>query len=163
MSDTVQENWPSEVREMVQSPLSILLERAGELTQRTKGQLVGEVTPREREDDRVELQFDMVVPDLQNYRHRIMTVSHRPLLPYPAVIDAELFRSGVLGSLQLFIEHQMIVGGEGKKPANRADSDEEFLDLVKKVLYSSHVRSVSQSLILRVAEERKRVATPATP
>ncbi|HJT34208.1 MAG TPA: hypothetical protein VJ783_19330 [Pirellulales bacterium] len=38
-----------------------------------------------------------------------------------------------------------------KKPDNRADSDQELVDLVAKVLQSPHVLSAAQSLIARAS------------
>lgn len=153
--------WPDVIRATVQSPESILLDQAEALTQQTSGVLVGKVGAGPSDDGVVLLHFSMVVPALRDYRHRIMVVQHRKEMHYPAFVDAELFRARGIATLQAAIQElrsaPVLLGGvASEKPANRADSDKEFIELVRQVLRSSYVVSVAQSLIARANETNSR-------
>jgi hypothetical protein len=149
--------WPDEIRAVVKSPLSILLEQADALTSQTGGVLVGKLS-KSVTDDKTVLNFDVIVPELDGYRLRIMVVTHKKDMNYPAMVDAEVFRPRGLGLGALnfttanAIQAMQAMMEEPKKPANRADSDKELTELVRQVLRSGYVVSVAQSLISRVAD-----------
>ena len=161
MSENAQSLWPDVIRAKVQSPHSILAAQAEALTRQTNGVLVGNVGLGSSEDDDTVLSFNIVVPELDNYRHRILMVQHGKDMHYPAAIDAEVFRPRGLAGLQAAMSG--LVGGEGKKPANRADSDKELIELVAKVLRSPYVVSVAQSLIARAEDARTGKLVGAKP
>jgi len=134
-----------------------MVAQAEALTKQTSGVLVGQVGAGPSDDKVVVLHFSIKVPDLNDYRHRIMVVQHDKEMFYPAVIDAQVFRpSGALATIKALQgpSFSVLTGAEVKKPDNRADSDTEFIELVGKVLRSPYVISVAQSLIARAAEVR---------
>jgi hypothetical protein len=76
-----------------------------------------------------------------------MSAAHGIETVYPATVDAEVFRASRVPNY--IAAAALTLGSEGKKPDNRADSDQEFGELVGKVLQSSYVLSAAQSLIAR--------------
>ncbi len=152
MSMITESLWPDVIRAEVQSPSAILLAQAEALTKQTSGVLMGKVGTSLSEEQDILLHFSIVVPDLGDYRHRIMVVQHGKDMLYPARIDAEVFRPASL--IEVASALASGVGGEATKPKNRADSDKEFIELVRKVLASPYVISVAQSLIARVSDVR---------
>lgn len=152
MTETVKSLWPPQIRPSIMSPLTILQAQADALIRQTGGVLSADIKRRE-EEDKLVLTFDIVVPALGDYRHRILVLAHGREMAYPSVIDAEIFRPMGLASVREFIEaHQGVLLGGTKKPVNRADSDQELVDLVAKVLQSPEVLSAAQSLIARASE-----------
>ena len=173
MPTNINSLWPAQIRVPVQSPWAILNGQAEALGRQTAGLLLGEIRRREVEEQKVALSFDIVVPALNGYRHRILTVSHDKDMLYPAVVDAELLRrtsiSGV-EALRAVSEtlKQFSSGAEPKTPVNRADSDQELIEIVAKVLRSPYVISTAQSLIARAsdalaAKEQQAQNLPASP
>jgi hypothetical protein len=142
--------WPDAIRATVQSPQAILVAQAEALTEQTSGVLVGDVKSGFAEGDQSLLYFSILVPDLGGYRHRILVVQHEKDMHYPSMIDAEVFRPSEVKTLSEILRPLT----EGNKPNNRADSDKEFIDLVRKVFQSPYVVSVAQSLIARVNDVR---------
>ena len=149
MSERITSFWPDEIRPELLSPRAILKAQAEALANQTGGVLLAEIKSTQTDSGIVELNFDIVVPALNGYRHRILTVAHDKDLPYPAMIDAETFRPGSLRHLQFFLERGELSSGLSQ---SRADSDTEFIDLVKMVLRSTSVLSAAQSLIVRASE-----------
>jgi hypothetical protein len=164
MAENSESMWPEEIRPSVQSPYSILATQADALTKQTGGVLVGKVTGGGTENNLVLLSLSMVVPTLGDFTQHIMTVRHKAGMPYPAVVDAELFRAldpvGLAAAIQSIQSMQVELTGrsapldpEEQRPANRADSDKELMEMVRKVIRSRYIVSVAQSLISR-AEDR---------
>ena len=148
MSQRITSFWPDQIRPELLSPRAILKAQGEALANQTEGVLLAEITNTQNDVGIVELDFDIVVPALSGYRHRILTVAHGKDLPYPAIVDAEEFRPASLRYLQLFLE-------KGRLPDRatcKADSDIEFMNLVKTVLKSTGVLSAAQSLIVRASE-----------
>lgn len=147
MSDDVTSLWSSEIRPEIQSPVSILRTQARALQRQTGGVLTGDIGSKVMDENKVVLSFDIVVPALEQYRQRILNVGHTKDLPYPCIIDAELFR-GDNNAYTNFLESGQVYTGV----RNAAKNDAEFLDIIGNVLRSSHVVSVAQSLIARTTD-----------
>ena len=160
MSTAKQSLWPSEIKPGIQIPFAILQQQAEALTKQTEGLLVGEVKVSHNEDRSVtHVALDMVVPLLDNYRHRVLSVTHRANLIYPAEVDAELFRRTASARLEVD------PSGRTGRP-NEAASDNQLLELVKKVLESVEVKALAISLIAKVTElmeQRQRQAETQNP
>jgi hypothetical protein len=151
VADVVQDLWPEIIRPTVLSPLAILTRQADALTARTKGVLRGEISRGPTEEDLTTLHFDIVVPELAGSRFRIMDVKHDVRMPYPATVVAEVFGPvGLAGSLAALGQS---ISGE-RKPVNRADNDDELVDLVGKVLRSPYVIAAIKSLQVKADERR---------
>jgi hypothetical protein len=152
MSDNIQSLWPDQIRPRILSPLAILKAQGDALAIKTGGVLLADIKSKEIENDRVALTFDIVVPALNDYHHRILSAGYSKDLPYPVVVDAEIFRSQKTQTgLRAFLEAGFL-GELANKPINRADSDQEFIALVSKVLKSPQVLSAAQSLIARATD-----------
>jgi hypothetical protein len=158
--------WPEAIRSNISSPWAILQVQAEALGTQTDGVLLGSIEKREDDDEKkVTLTFDIVVPILDGYRHRILAVSHRKEMAYPAFVDAEVFRTGALKSYlsaSLAIA-QVLEGSPKTKPPNQADSDQQLMGLLKKVLESSEIVSTATSLIALANDalaEKEREASP---
>jgi hypothetical protein len=146
--------WPDVIRAAVQSPKSILVDQAEALKKQTNGVLVGMVNSGATDDDQALLYFSILVPELNDYRHRIMVVQHKKGMEYPTTIDAEVFRPSGIIAIHQALGALAALHEEARKPNNRADNDREFIELVKKVLQSPYVVSVAQSLIARANDVR---------
>src|SRR5258708_3506634 len=93
MATAVHSLWPSEIRPGVLSPFAILKMQAEALGTITNHILLGEVKVANDVDGKeTSVSLDIVVPALENRRHRILTARHHPNLIYPAQIDADCFR-----------------------------------------------------------------------
>jgi len=132
MVQNIESLWSPDIKATAMTPLTILKGQAGALALQTDGVLLAEITREQIENGRISLSFDLVAPALRGSRHRIMKVIHDKDLPYPADVDAEVFDDIAYAT---------------------ASSDHEFTRLVKKVLNSSPVLSVAQSLVARANEE----------
>lgn len=150
MSQTIESLWPDQIRNRVFSPSTILKAQGEALARQTGGVLLGEIR-RDVDDEKniVSLAFNIVVPALDNYRHRVLDVFYSQDLVYPAIVDAEVLRptssmmvdefsrSGRIGLLNL---------------GSRADSDKQLIGLVEKVLRSPQVLAAAQSLLARASD-----------
>lgn len=135
MATTARSLWPESVKTDTLTPVVILRSQASELERITKGVLRGEVTSLPTGDGFWIHQLDVIAPALDFYRHRILEVKHPEKFVYPARIiapgsDIGPFTGGVVN----------------------AESQEEFENLIRKVLQSSSLVSVIQSLIARSNE-----------
>jgi hypothetical protein len=146
MTDRLISLWPEQIKKDVLSPKAILNMQARAVSNLTGGILQGEVHEADEADDKVSLTFYLVVPALHDYRHQIMRIAHRKNLPYPAVVQAEIF-SSINNLFRLFLAK-----GEFPGTRNRADNDDELIEIVRSVLQSAEVVSVTQSLIARANE-----------
>jgi hypothetical protein len=162
--------WSPQIRPTIQSPWAILHSQAEALTKQTNGLLVGRVKKSSPGDGKREsLSLEIVVPALDLYYQRVLVIEHNQGMPYPALVDAEIFRPrmSVADALKAATSSLAISGlplQEEKKPPNQADNDEELIELVKKVLQSGPVVSVAQSLIARANDalaEKQRQETAA--
>lgn len=133
MAQNIQSLWPRDIKATVMSPSTILKGQAEALALQTGGLLLAEILEEKNEEGDTVLTLDLVAPALRGSRHRILKVTHREGMPYPAWVQAEVFQknSGL---------------------AMRADTDEDFTAEVADVLKSPHVLSVAQSLVARANE-----------
>ena len=136
----------------------ILRAQADDLSKLTNGVLIGEVQQWPDEEDKVKTTLEIRAPELHDdSRFRILSVQHTRTMPYPVLVDAEIFRPKGLAAI---IEATSPFN-EGKKPDNRADDDPEFRNLIKKVLQSSPVKALASSLRARVTELRDALSAHA--
>src|SRR5215510_13181875 len=105
MSQNIQSLWSPDIKATVLSPLTILKGQAEALALQTGGVLLAEIVEY-REEDNVSLSFDLVAPALQGSRHRILRVIHQEGLPYPAKVEAELFRLGIPPWKRTYTDHE---------------------------------------------------------
>ena len=133
MAQNIQSLWPPDIKATVLSPSTILKGQAEALALQTGGVLLAEILEEKSEEGDTVLFLDLIAPALHASRHRILRVSHREGMPYPAWVQAEVFQKSIGSS-------------------RRADTDEEFTADVAEVLKSPHVLSVAQSLVARANE-----------
>src|SRR5258708_17722051 len=135
MSNQVQSLWPADIRPGILPPRSILRGQAEALAMQTDGILQAEVgSEGTRLSAKVILTFDLVVPALHGYRQNILKVAHSKDLPYPAVVDAEIFRYEQMDNISLAsflktgsVDVEDIDSESGLRPAsNCAARDHEF-------------------------------------
>ena len=81
--------WPKLELGSAVTPLSILREQAGLLTQRTRGRLRGEVETWSA-GGQVTFAFNIVVPSLGGYKYILFTMRYYPTEPkcYPVFVDS---------------------------------------------------------------------------
>jgi hypothetical protein len=150
MADVVGSLWPSDIRPNVLSPFAILEPQAKALAAITRGILVGEIKVEYGEGrKKTLLHFDILVPALDGYRRRILTASHQTDMIYPVRVDADCFRPITLHELET------AVAPRRRQRENEAATDEEFRELVEKVLQSAEVKAIAVSLIARANDVLK--------
>jgi len=132
VAQNIQSLWSPDIKATVMSPLTILKGQVEALVLLTGGVLVAQIV-EELEEKNVSLSLDLIAPALKGSRHRILKVTHGHDMPYPAKLEAEIFRSGSYSS-------------------SWAPTDEAFTDRVAQVLRSPQVSSIAQSLIARANE-----------
>ena len=139
--------WPTEIKPDIQPPLAILKPRAAELTQLTKGILVGQIsTLTDKDQTWLFHNLDAVVPALNNLRQRLVTVKHQIKMIYPAFVDAEGLeksRRDIIREAGSLPRHF----GPPPKEHNEASTDEELIELLKQALNSAQMKSTLVSLI----------------
>ena len=145
--------WPSTIRPSIKSPATILAAQAKELALQTDGALVGELKSRDSEDSKQTVHtLDVYAPAL-DYRHRVLTATHAKSQIYPVLVDAEMFRPRSFA--EVINQAGTLSGAFGAPPAkreNEATSDDELIELVKRVLNSPQVVAVAISLIAKAEE-----------
>jgi hypothetical protein len=144
MTTAIGSLWSAEIKPDILSPRHILTIQANLLGEQTKGVLLGELSERKTEDKRVVFTLDMFAPAIK-YRHRVLTASHSIGLLYPVLLDAEVFRRPP--ERGLFGAYPVPPRAITPKSESQADSDDELVKLVEKVLTSSEIVSLAQSLI----------------
>jgi hypothetical protein len=148
MADAPRSLWPAEINPGVLSPKVILHHQAIALRDQTKGLLLGELEEGSTEDGKAVISLSIYAPAL-DYRYRVLAASHSRDHVYPARLDAEIFRPTFISQITAFSE---LSRDPARRPENVADDDEEFIELVAKVLRSPRVVSIAQSLIARSNE-----------
>ena len=138
MPSKIPDLWSDDITVDVLTPLAILRAQVQGLERRTKGLLEVEINSQEK-DREVEHWFDLVAPAL-GFRERILQVIHGKFMVYPVRLFAEGLDQG----------------------SGTAMSQEEFVNLLRKVLRSGQVRASIQSLIAR-SNETKAPSGPLTP
>src|SRR6266540_4179879 len=106
MRTKIESLWPGTIRPKILSPLTILKGQAEALALQTDGLLLVELTREDISDKRSRLLVEFVVPSLEGYRHRIMTVGFNKDLPFPCVVFAEIFVDSIkYMSYQSFVNY----------------------------------------------------------
>jgi hypothetical protein len=134
--------WPEEIKPKIQTPLAILRARANELTDITKGILIGKVSST-IDTDQIYHSLDAVVPALNGFRQRILTISHQVKAVYPAYLDAKVEWSAETLGFPELLQEMREEEGAGKV----ASTDDELIELLKRMLHSRQVKSTLVSLI----------------
>ena len=89
-TDTIPDLWPTNALKMnVLTPVAILRTQATRLGQKTGGVLVGDVTVTTGQNNQVVLGLELIVPALNNYRYRLLSVRHAQDAIYPAEVSAK--------------------------------------------------------------------------
>lgn len=138
MADEVASYWPDDFSVKVLSPLAVLRIQAGTLSTKTHGVLTGEVVTA-KTPKTVAHELQLIAPALEGERRTILTVTHAAKDPYPATLEAAVFKPA---------EDKLVF--EEWRPV--AATTQEFAELVKKVLQSKQVRGVIESLLARSQE-----------
>ena len=138
MTKTIPDLWPDDIRVDVRTPLAILKTQASLLSSKTRGLLIAELlTTTTSTKQWIQYQLDIVAVPLKHYRVSILTARHRIDEVYPVTVHSRAFG------------HEP----EYEEAGNReATTEEEFITLLRFVLRSGLVRSLIQSLIVRVNE-----------
>lgn len=152
MIDTIPDLWPiAALKTDVRTPVAILRTQATRVGQRTQGLLVAEVTVTTGENDQVVLGLELIVPALNNYRYRLLSVQHAQDAIYPAKVSAK--------GLKITIKEPNMFPLRGDKISTQqvdtkmAYSEENFISIVQEALQAPETIAFMQSLIVRSNEE----------
>ena len=167
MAESIPNLWPGNISETVVSPLAILRAQVEPLRIMTKGFLrVIISTIKSEESDRVVHTMSLVAPGLGDDRYQILWVTHDRDHAYPVTIDAECFEPKLkpgdpLPSNDVQKVFKGFSGGQNDwRP--QADSEDAFIKNLGKVLKSPDVRSVIDSLLVKLNEQENGVSPETT-
>src|SRR4051794_27341877 len=91
MSTTIPSLWPNDIMVDVQPPLAVLKAQATKIGEITGGILTAEVTTVTGHNDFVVHRLDLIAPQLDDRRYRVLIATHRTDY-YPVVLEADCFR-----------------------------------------------------------------------
>ena len=151
-TDTIPDLWPTAALKVdVRTPVAILRTQATRLGQRTQGLLVGEVTVTTGENNQVVLGLEVIVPALNNYRYRLLSVQHAQDAIYPAKVAANGFTvtESVPGNILSFSGPTTVTKHVATKTAH---SEGDFIHIVHEALQAPETTALLQSLIFRSNE-----------
>lgn len=162
MAGKIPNLWPTEtVSVNTLSPLAILRTQAENLTNLTQGLLIGEVITDDRQEEGVYHHFDMIAPALDGYRHRILTVKHDPSMLYPVSYSVAV-RSSIVApparvkmgeAISASVNLSDVLTAKNSKAIGPvANTETEFIEVLRGVFNSGYVLSVINSLIARSNE-----------
>lgn len=168
MSATIPSLWPDDIRVDILPPLVLLKVQAAKIGELTRGVLDAEVTTVTGQSDFVVHRLDLIAPELDDSRYRILSATHRSEF-YPVVIEAEVFKPKptvvtVKRTMENMIDPFLRTYEVSKDPfPDRwphpddwrpvASSQEEFVDRLREVLRSPPVRATIDSLLARSYEK----------
>lgn len=142
MTTTIPSLWPDQIKVDILPPLVVLKAQAAALGRLTQGIVDAQVTSV-KHPTRVEHRLDLVVPALDDIRHRILTISHSPDRLYPVTLDADCYRLD---------PDDPRSGDEDFDARPVAATYDQFIDRLREVFQSPEVMSAVQSLIARSNE-----------
>jgi len=134
--------WPQDLQadERQRAPVTILKEQASLLGQKTRNLLEAEVRQRAARQgfslDVFFFDFYLVAPALGHYRFKLFSAWH-DIRFYPLFVQ-----------LDEDLEREVCHKGEREV---RVDSEEEFLQILRKIFASQKTRGVIQALLAQVA------------
>jgi hypothetical protein len=128
--------WPKLDLGSTVTPLSILREQAGLLTQRTRGVLRGEVETWTA-GGQVNFAFNIVVPPLGGYKYVLFMLHYYPTAPTGYPVFVETAPKAVFSQ-----------GTPGEKPsvAGRIDNENDFRNWLRLIFNSDEVKRLVESL-----------------
>jgi hypothetical protein len=128
--------WPNLELGSTVTPLSILREQAGLLTQRTKGRLRGEVETWTG-GEQVIFAFNIVVPSLGGYKYTLLMMHYFPRQPkgYPVFVDS--------APKIVFPQGPPV---EMPSVARRIENENEFRNWLRLTFGSDEVKRIVESL-----------------
>ena len=131
--------WPKEIEtRREKAPVAILREQASILGEKTRNLVQGEVSTSKSVNNQFAYDFYIVSPPLENYHFKLMTVSHG-INFYPLQVDIDQdIHSEIFGEGQ-YAEYPHIYG--------RAESEKQFLDLLKQIFGAEKTVRVITSLL----------------
>lgn len=150
MPSAIPDLWPDEVAVTdVLTPSAIMRYQAGQLREKTKSLLEGEVQTAENEGWKLH-SFDLLAPALNRYRYRLFSARHRKEMVYPVIVESPCLESKATRNALL----DALGGAAIPLGQSEAATQQEFIDLIGKVLRSDHAKSVIQSLIAQSQDAR---------
>lgn len=152
MTTTIPDLWSDDIRVDVLTPLVILQSQEGFLEQKTQGILRADVATT-TSGPLVQHQLDIVAPALKQYRKTLVTAKHHKDMVYPVTVRAESFLPEETGvPAPIGVPFPL----EPPPDQREANTQDEFVDLVRQVFQSGRVKAMIQSLIARSNEVRAR-------
>jgi len=155
---TIPDLWSDDIKVDVVTPLAILRAQVGPIHRKTEGLLQAEVTTTTSDAGWVRLQLDLIAPVLNGYRHRLLAATHEKDRVYPVNVEAECFKpkpsadelrriTALTQCVQTSsVRRELSALSEPKNDwCPKAQTVQEFIELVSQVLHSGEVRSIIQS------------------
>ena len=115
--------WPDDIGAgSLRTPVSILKEQAALLASKTDYEVAAEVVTKHDEKTNFLHSFYLVVPALDNYKYRLLSILHGVGL-YPLVITAEVLQDQI-----------------------RVENEESFVDKIRQIFSSEKTKNIVRSL-----------------
>ena len=143
---TIPDLWSEDIQIDVLPPVAILRAQENPLGRKTKGILEAKVMTTTSESE-AQHQLDLIAPALSHYRKTLLTARHSFEMVYPVEVRAPCFEPD--GSMREFMLSKR----------NFAAGQEDFIQVVRKVLQSTETKAIIQSLISRSNEIRSVLST----
>ncbi len=137
--------WPEGIEtNRVKSPVTILREQGSLLGQKTKNLVQAEVMEASGQHNEFVYSFFIVAPALSHYRYKLLTIRHDVGL-YPVKIDVE---ERIVQEISPQFQYEQVnPDGELIKTYLEANSEEEFLELLREIFKSEKAIAVVTSLL----------------
>ncbi len=151
--------WPQTLDATKQSPLAVAREQAKVLPKHTDGKIKAEVTPAQDSEGDFNFDFYLVAPKLGNYRYRLFSMSYSiNLFPVNVYMGQEMAeelgvsqKKNLPGTKELLRSLAKAIESPNLLPESdyvvTANSEEEFLHVLKVILGSKRTLTVLQSLL----------------
>jgi hypothetical protein len=140
--------WPAEleVTKLI-PPVTILRQQASMLGQLTGNRVLSDVKARDGEDDTFTYDFYIVAPSLNNYRYKLLTISHGvDLFPVTIQVEESIYKE--IDSPKYFKDNKV-------HHSFWTDSEDNFLEILKAIFNSSKAKRVISSLLVQSIDNQK--------
>jgi len=145
--------WPAEleVTKLI-PPVTILRQQASMLGQLTSNRVLGDVKARDEEGDVFTYDFYIVAPSLNNYRYKLLTISHSVDL-YPVIIKVE---ESIYKEIPQFDNKVASTVFEKKIGMSlQLDSEPKFIEALRAIFNSSKAKRVISALLVQSIDNYK--------
>ncbi len=152
----MQDLWPEDIvisAEKLKAPVTILKEQASLLGKKTQNLVEAIVRTNERMQapERFAYDFYLVAPALSAYRYRLFTIMHGiQLYPVNVYVDRDMAAEIAPGRVGREDMPMIFSGIPGEQRELLAKSEEELLEILKKIFGAKKTKQIIQALLAQM-------------